>query len=178
KGNIFIGFQAYQNNNEYFGLSYTPLTDDNSGLIMLDPAGNAQEIYMCQANDYDNTYIAKLYKHQLYVVGYSYETISTPEGDIIMPNLEGTGWIGVFDLCNPDNTVRKDVYNNLFSNDVDAESYQWYNCATSTAIAGATNATFTPTENGQYKVVVTVRTGCKDTSDCITVSNVGIEENE
>ncbi|MNJ84228.1 hypothetical protein D3C87_16760 [compost metagenome] len=55
-------------------------------------------------------------------------------------------------------------------------SYQWINCTTNTPVAGATAQTFTPSVNGSYAVIIT--TGiCSDTSNCITITNVGIKEN-
>jgi hypothetical protein len=55
-------------------------------------------------------------------------------------------------------------------------SYQWIDCATNTAIAGATQQTFTVTETGQYSVIVTNASGCSDTSSCITISAASIDE--
>lgn len=55
-------------------------------------------------------------------------------------------------------------------------SYQWIDCQTSTAIAGATSQSFTPTQNGQYAVKVSDGT-CSETSSCTTISTIGIEEN-
>jgi hypothetical protein len=55
-------------------------------------------------------------------------------------------------------------------------SYQWIDCATNTAISGATAMVFTPSQNGSYKVAVS-NGDCADTSDCITINNLGIYEN-
>ncbi len=54
--------------------------------------------------------------------------------------------------------------------------YQWYDCATSSAVAGATNQTFSPSTPGSYKVTVT-NGGCSATSACETVTNAGIVTN-
>ncbi len=56
------------------------------------------------------------------------------------------------------------------------QTYQWINCTTNAPVAGATAATFTATANGSYKVIVTNASGCKDTSSCVTVSKVGLED--
>jgi hypothetical protein len=56
------------------------------------------------------------------------------------------------------------------------ETYQWINCATNTTIAGATNETFTPSANGNYAVIVDNGL-CTDTSACVAVNGVGIDEN-
>ncbi|MBI3239807.1 MAG: T9SS type A sorting domain-containing protein [Flavobacteriia bacterium] len=55
-------------------------------------------------------------------------------------------------------------------------SYQWINCATNTAIAGATSQTYTATANGDYAVVVTNAGGCSDTSSCVTIDYIGLTE--
>ncbi|TSJ44991.1 T9SS type A sorting domain-containing protein [Fluviicola chungangensis] len=54
-------------------------------------------------------------------------------------------------------------------------TYQWINCTTNTPIAGATAQTFAPAANGTYAVVVSNGT-CSDTSNCVTIANVGIKE--
>ena len=55
-------------------------------------------------------------------------------------------------------------------------SYQWIDCATNSAITGATQQTFSPTETGEYSVVVTNASGCSDTSTCITINVANIKE--
>lgn len=50
-------------------------------------------------------------------------------------------------------------------------TYQWLNCDDNNSpILNATGQTFTPTQNGNYTVEITVN-GCKDTSNCISFSN-------
>ncbi|KAA3646063.1 MAG: T9SS C-terminal target domain-containing protein [Bacteroidetes bacterium] len=55
-------------------------------------------------------------------------------------------------------------------------TYQWIDCHTNTAIVGATSSTFTVVTNGSYQLEVN-QSNCTDTSDCITIMNVGIEIN-
>ncbi|ASS48972.1 MAG: hypothetical protein A3D31_05440 [Candidatus Fluviicola riflensis] len=54
-------------------------------------------------------------------------------------------------------------------------TYQWINCMTSQPVAGATSASFTPSANGSYAVVVT-QNGCSDTSDCEAITTVGLDQ--
>ncbi len=54
-------------------------------------------------------------------------------------------------------------------------TYQWINCTTNTPIAGATSQSYIATANGSYAVIVT-RNGCTDTSACVTISNLGIDD--
>jgi len=55
--------------------------------------------------------------------------------------------------------------------------YQWLECETFTPILGAINQNFTPVTNGSYAVEIT-DANCIDTSECYTVSTVGILENQ
>ncbi len=55
--------------------------------------------------------------------------------------------------------------------------YQWLDCLNNSPIAGATNQSFTATENGDYAVIV-FQGNCSDTSVCAKVSAVSIIENK
>jgi PKD repeat protein len=54
--------------------------------------------------------------------------------------------------------------------------YQWLLCPSLTLIPGATSMEYTPPINGQYAVIVTLANGCSDTSDCITINDLGYDE--
>lgn len=54
-------------------------------------------------------------------------------------------------------------------------TYQWINCMTNQPVAGATSASFTPSVNGSYAVVVT-QNGCSDTSACTAITTIGLDE--
>jgi hypothetical protein len=55
-------------------------------------------------------------------------------------------------------------------------SYQWVDCANANApIAGATNALFAPSVNGNYAVVVSAN-GCSTTSNCIAINSLALNE--
>ncbi|MBN4071269.1 T9SS type A sorting domain-containing protein [Crocinitomix catalasitica] len=54
-------------------------------------------------------------------------------------------------------------------------SYQWIDCDAGNAIIpGETNQDFTPTANGNYAVIVD--NGCVDTSACVSITSVNVEE--
>lgn len=61
------------------------------------------------------------------------------------------------------------------SSSASSATWQWINCTTNTAIAGATSASFTPSANGSYAVVVT-QNGCSDTSECTAITTVGLDQ--
>ena len=53
--------------------------------------------------------------------------------------------------------------------------YKWIKCPQLTSIAGAINPSYTPiTLTGAYACVITIN-GCKDTTDCISVDQTGLE---
>jgi Mycoplasma protein of unknown function, DUF285/Secretion system C-terminal sorting domain len=53
--------------------------------------------------------------------------------------------------------------------------YQWVQCNNYAPINGATSKTYSPTSNGSYAVITSI-SFCKDTSNCVTVSNVGLQD--
>jgi hypothetical protein len=66
----------------------------------------------------------------------------------------------------------------VFSSNQSLASYQWLDCNNGlAALTGDTLQSFTPTANGSYAVAINV-SGCVDTSVCIPISNVSIEEME
>ncbi|MFK7784410.1 MAG: T9SS type A sorting domain-containing protein, partial [Crocinitomicaceae bacterium] len=64
----------------------------------------------------------------------------------------------------------------ISANNLNADTYQWIDCLNGNAIVpGATNASFSPTSNGEYAVIIT-ENGCTDTSACTVVSVIGLTE--
>lgn len=57
-------------------------------------------------------------------------------------------------------------------------SYQWVTCPDYTPIPGATTANFTASINGEYAVIASGANGCVDTSNCINIVSVSIEDYE
>lgn len=54
--------------------------------------------------------------------------------------------------------------------------YQWLLCPSLTVIPGATSVNYTPTINGEYAVIVTLANGCSDTSQCVSVGDLSVDE--
>lgn len=54
--------------------------------------------------------------------------------------------------------------------------YQWLLCPSLTIIPGATSIAYTPQINGEYAVIITLGNGCADTSDCIIINELGLDE--
>ena len=55
-------------------------------------------------------------------------------------------------------------------------TYQWYQCS-NILLVGENNQSFTPTNSGDYQVVVTIGT-CSQTSTCVTISTLGTQNIE
>ena len=65
---------------------------------------------------------------------------------------------------------------NTLTADAFATGYQWLDCNNGYApIAGATLQSYTASANGDYAVEIEIN-GCTDTSDCVTVSGIGIAD--
>lgn len=77
----------------------------------------------------------------------------------------------------PVNTGISRIDSVFTATDPQAAAYQWINCNGFTPIAGANSRTFTANQNGSYAVIVTNNRGCSDTSNCLTVMHIGVEEN-
>ena len=57
-------------------------------------------------------------------------------------------------------------------------TYQWIDCDDAgAAISGETDSSFTPSENGNYAVIISDGS-CSDTSECVAITSVGISTNE
>ena len=63
----------------------------------------------------------------------------------------------------------------ISANNITATSYQWINCLDNTALQGETNSSFTATTNGDYAIIIAAN-ACSDTSDCVSISTVGIND--
>lgn len=65
----------------------------------------------------------------------------------------------------------------VLSSNIDLATYQWVDCENDyEEILGETNQTFVPTSNGIY-AIITNKSGCVDTSDCISLIDVTLINN-
>jgi len=63
----------------------------------------------------------------------------------------------------------------IISNTATAETYQWVNCDNAfEIITGENEQTFSPTDNGNYAVIVT-ENGCTDTSTCVLIDFLSLD---
>ncbi|MDX2361075.1 MAG: HYR domain-containing protein [Crocinitomicaceae bacterium] len=64
----------------------------------------------------------------------------------------------------------------ITANNANASDYQWVSCLSNfLPLNGETNQNFIAWANGEYAVIIT-EAGCVDTSECIVISTIGIED--
>lgn len=100
--------------------------------------------------------------------------------DLYQTNGPDTISVNTLKFCNCRYTQHENTLsvqeNTIVSNIIEHATYQWLDCDNNfAAIPGATNATFSPINNGSYALEVNFN-GCTDTSDCISVSTIGLGE--
>ena len=76
---------------------------------------------------------------------------------------------------NVNTTFASDGITIVSSNNTPGVTYQWLDCNADTLMTGATNKNFTPTYSSDFAVIVT-QDGCTDTSACVTITEVSIDE--
>ena len=64
----------------------------------------------------------------------------------------------------------------LMSATLSGLTYQWINCTTNSVLPGANGSSLIVSQNGTYALISTNANGCSDTSNCITISNIGLNE--
>lgn len=64
----------------------------------------------------------------------------------------------------------------ITSNEENA-SYEWMDCVNNEIIPGEIAQSFTATENGTYAVILSRSGGCRDTSDCVVIDQLGLKTN-
>lgn len=88
--------------------------------------------------------------------------------------LDLTSGVGILFVSAVDTSVS--VNQHILVSNATAATYQWLDCNNALApIAGATAKQFIPTVPGSYAVSVT-KNGCTDTSTCVTVTTIGLND--
>lgn len=73
------------------------------------------------------------------------------------------------------NTTVSIVNYQLQCQNTTADSYSWIDCTTNVLIPNETSSVYAPTLNGSYKVIVS-ENGCSDTSTCILLNTLELDE--
>ena len=159
------------------GNTYT--SDNNSAMDTLtnvDGCDSVVTLNLTITNSNTGTDVITACDSYTWIDGNTYTTSNNTATDTLT-NVNGCDSIVTLDLTI--NTVDISVTTNdptIMANAIGA-SYQWLDCDSNYAmINGETAQSFTASKNGSYAVEVT-ENGCTDTSACITISTLGIEEN-
>lgn len=111
----------------------------------------------------------------LYYTGYYRDTVDFDPGTgslFLASAGDYDAFVSKLQACSVDTAVL--VVGNILTASASNATYQWVDCATGSPIVGATNASFTPSINGDYQVLVTQH-GCMEASSCYNVTVVGVE---
>jgi hypothetical protein len=102
---------------------------------------------------------------------------STNSAYFTLPSAAGCDSVICLNLTVPDiDTTLTVSTTGIFSSNQGVASYQWLDCNNGYAVlVGDTLQSLTPTLNGSYAVEINLN-GCIDTSDCMQINNVSIEE--
>lgn len=105
--------------------------------------------------------------------------------DQINPGMSEFGCDGIDNDCNPStadlftidvSTISSGML--IVANNSTATSYQWIDCTNGNQIiSGANSISYLATQSGEYAVIVT-SDDCVDTSDCVTVNQISVNEIE
>ncbi|MDX2362007.1 MAG: HYR domain-containing protein [Crocinitomicaceae bacterium] len=71
--------------------------------------------------------------------------------------------------------IASDGYTIVATNVNAGVTYQWMNCDGDTLLPGEINSNFTPVYSANFAVIIT-ENGCTDTSACVNINGVGIDE--
>ena len=103
-------------------------------------------------------------------------TSSTNTPTVTLTNTAGCDSVVTLDLTISSVDTSTNTNNDTIMANQNGATYQWLNCDSSnTVILGETNQAYIATANGNYAVEVTFN-GCTDTSTCVNVSTIGLDE--
>ncbi len=91
-------------------------------------------------------------------------------------NSAGCDSLVSFDLTIVPLNVEVVLTDNTINATASGLTYQWIDCANNSLVSGATNQSFTPNSTGTYAVIID-NGNCEDTSACVLVEVLAIDEN-
>ncbi|MFT6503330.1 MAG: hypothetical protein ACJASQ_003465 [Crocinitomicaceae bacterium] len=112
----------------------------------------------------------------LWIDGVTY-TSSNSSATQTFTNAAGCDSIVTLDLTINAVNISTTTTGVTITSDAVGVAYQWIDCSDYSEIIGETNQSFTATINGDYAVIVT-ENGCSDTSTCVVINSIGINEND
>ena len=131
-----------------------------------------QKLIQCSASN-SNFSVTACNSYQVPSGNAIYTTSGTINDTI--PNVSGCDSIMTISLTIDTINTNISVAGNTLTVGEIGATYQWIDCSNNQVISGATSQSYTATSNGNYAVVVTT-TKCLDTSSCVAITSVGINQ--
>ncbi|WP_294675656.1 T9SS type A sorting domain-containing protein [uncultured Fluviicola sp.] len=151
----------------------------NNFLVYFDPNGEVHNVF--SFGPLSTQYITHIaYRNGLVGITGSVHEISvdfdpSSEVQLLRSSNYSDGYLLKYQLCiAPQASILWDFFTMTAS--VSGTGYQWVNAETNEDIPGATQQSFTPTEDGSYYVVVSTADGCSTSSQILEIINLGVEE--
>ena len=156
---------------------YTVDFDPGSGSFPLTSVGG-QDVFISKlCSNPSGTDVISACISYTWIDGNTY-TSSNNTATHTLSNAGGCDSVVTLDLTIVAFTATVSVSGNTLTAQPSGGSYQWLDCDGGYAlIAGETNNNYTPTSSGNYAVAIDYGV-CKDTSDCESVTLVGLQENK
>ena len=155
----------------------TPDFDPGEGVFTM-TSGGGNSIFIHKLNNCEESYSTLMVSAcEAYESpsGHSIWTISGTYFDTI-PNVAGCDSLITIELTIISIDTGVSLINNTLTANQFGATYQWVICDAGYAwINGATQQSFTPQENGNYAVILTVD-DCQDTSSCYQITGLAIQQ--
>lgn len=170
--NMVIG----SNSSLYLGGIFTSKVDfDPSVSLKVDSSVGSNDVFTlklsrCLLNNSISLNECKYFNY----AGYRFD--SSEKVDFLFTSVAGCDSVVTVDMAikkvNDTISVSGSVVNAKSSS---ASAYQWVNCPSYSPVIGATTSSFTATNSGSYALIIT-ENGCTDTSACVSVVGLSIQE--
>ncbi len=147
--------------------------DPNLDTVLLIPNGASTDIFIHKMSCIDTTGKQAIIDSAICRYFYG-DSIYTESGTYYYYQLQESGCRSTItlELTIKSLEVKINIDQNILGTNHSYSSYQWY--FNGNPIPGATDSTYTATENGEYHVVVTDENGCIGTSETYTVNNLAV----
>ena len=154
--------------------------------VLIEESGSYEQV-LVNSEGCDSVLILNITIHPVYSLALQLQACDSFEIDGMVYTETGNYTVELtsYDGCDSIISLALDVVNintevgvedmQLISEELDADSYQWYDCATDQFIENATNRNFSPEESGQYKVEI-VKESCIKFSECVEFNIVNTED--
>src|SRR3989338_133994 len=108
-----------------------------------------------------------------WINGITYTSSTTADYDLTTQNGCDSNYHLILTITPLNNSVN--VENNTIASNATGVDYQWFDCMSGNELVGENAQLFVPTTNGQYACIIDNGT-CSDTTTCVTISTIGLEE--